>query len=262
MVSAWVVQPRVGVVQTGPTMQLVRGVHLVGSGWLGLSLTHPLDSNVYLIIEGSTGAVVDAGAGRDSHRIVDEIAATGVSSIAFIALTHKHADHSGGTARLATELDARVFAPAATVSALANADEDALDLTAARRGGHYPSDYTIEPVHADPVEHGMSLSIGDVSLEVHATPGHTSDHHAYLLRRGGDRLLFCGDLLFARGRISPPVTPDHSMQQLRHSLEQTAGLTPTALLPGHGAPALTDGGDHIQQACDALAARRMPRVIT
>lgn len=25
-------------------------------------------------------------------------------------------------------------------------------------------------------------------------------HHAYLLRRGGDRLLFCGDLVFGRGR--------------------------------------------------------------
>lgn len=81
----------------------------------------PLDSNVYLIVEGSTAALVDAGAGRDSHRILDEIAATGVSRIAFIALTHKHADHSGGAARLA----ARVYAPAAIVTALASAEEDA-----------------------------------------------------------------------------------------------------------------------------------------
>lgn len=243
-------------------MQLVDGVHLVGSGWLGLSLTHPLDSNVYLVVEGSTAAVVDAGAGRDWHRILDAIAATGVTRIAFIALTHRHADHSGGAARLAAELDTRVYAPAAIVTALANADEDALDVTAGRRGGHYPSDYTVEPVHADPVEQGMSLSIGDASLEVHATPGHTSDHHAYLLRRGGERLLFCGDLVFARGRISPPVTSDHSMQRLRRSLERTARLTPTALLPGHGAPALTDGDNHIRQASEALDARRMPRLIT
>jgi hydroxyacylglutathione hydrolase len=108
----------------------------------------------------------------------------------------------------------------------------------------------------------MSLSIGDVSLEVHATPGHTRDHHAYLLRRGGDRLLFCGDLVFARGRISPPVTSDHSVQQMRRSLERATRLTPTALLPGHGAPVLTNGGNHIRQATEALAARRMPRVIT
>jgi hydroxyacylglutathione hydrolase len=243
-------------------MQLVDGVHLVGSGWFGLSLTHSLDSNVYLIVEGSTAALVDAGAGREWSRIVDEIAATGVTRVAFIALTHKHADHCGGAARLAVELDARVYAPAAIVTALASADEDALDVTAARRGGHYPSDYTFEPVRADPVEHGMTLSFGGVSLEVHATPGHTRDHHAYLLRRGGGRLLFCGDLVFARGRISPPVTPDHSIQDLRRSLERTARLTPTGLLPGHGAPVLTDGGEHIRQAAQALAARRMPRVIT
>lgn len=175
--------------QTGATMQLIHGVHLVGSGWLGLSLTHPLDSNVDLIVEGSAAALVDAGAGRDSHRILDQIAATGVTRIAFIApLTHKHADHRGGAARLAAELDARVYTPAAIVPALAGADEDALDISAARRAGHYPSDYTVEPVHAEPIEHGMSLSISDVSLEVHATPGHTSDHHAYLLRRGDDRL--------------------------------------------------------------------------
>lgn len=243
-------------------MQLVHDVHLVGSGWLALSLTHPLDSNVYVIVAGNTAAVVDAGAGRDAHRILDAIAAAGVTRVAFIAVTHKHADHSGGAARLAAELDARVYAPAAIVTALASADDDALDVTAARGGGYYPSGYTIEPVLADPVEHGMSLSISDASLEVHATPGHTRDHHAYLLRRGGDRLLFCGDPVFARGRISPPVTPDHSIQDLRRSLERTARLTSTALLPGHGAPVLTDRGDHIRQATQALAARRMPRVIT
>jgi hydroxyacylglutathione hydrolase len=113
----------------GPTMQLMDGVHLVGSGWLGLSLTHPLDSNVYLIVEGSIAAVVDAGAGRDWRRIFNEIAVTGVTRIAFIALTHKHADHIGGAARLAAELDAHVYAPAAIVTALADADEDAVAAT-------------------------------------------------------------------------------------------------------------------------------------
>ena len=72
-------------------------------------------------------------AGRDWHRILDEIAAAGVTRIAFITLTREHADHCRGAARLAAEPGARVYAPAAIVTALADADKDAPDLTAARR---------------------------------------------------------------------------------------------------------------------------------
>jgi hypothetical protein len=67
--------------------------------------------------------------------------------------------------------------------------------------------------------------------------------------------------VFARGRISPPVTPDHSMRDLRGSLERMSRLAPTGLFPGHGAPVLTAGSEHIQRAAEALAALRLPRLM-
>jgi glyoxylase-like metal-dependent hydrolase (beta-lactamase superfamily II) len=97
-------------------VRLTRGVHLVGSGEIGLS--DPWDAHVYLLDGGSELALVDAGCGqRDSlERILANVRDDGLdpARITTLLLTHWHPDHSGGAAALRDRLAPRlrVHAPA------------------------------------------------------------------------------------------------------------------------------------------------------
>ena len=81
--------------------------------------------------------------------------------------THIHADHVTGAARLRAATGCKVAVPAAS-----------------------------KATHADlQVGEGEPILVGTLRIEPLHTPGHTSDHHAYLV---GDRL-FTGDALLIDG---------------------------------------------------------------
>lgn len=88
--------------------------------------------------------------------------------LAAILITHHHADHSAGVGELLQHHAVPVYG--ATNSAL---------ITISER-----------------VDQQQTFTILDtLNLTVHAIPGHTLDHLAYV----GDNKLFCGDTLFAAG---------------------------------------------------------------
>jgi sulfur dioxygenase len=85
--------------------------------------------------------------------------------------THIHADHVTGAARLREATGSRAAVPEKSACA-----------------------------HADlPVREGEPISIGSLELEPLYTPGHTDDHHAYLLRSPGAWRVFTGDALMIDG---------------------------------------------------------------
>jgi sulfur dioxygenase len=85
--------------------------------------------------------------------------------------THIHADHVTGAARLRERTGSKAAVPE---KSSAN--------------------------HADiAVREGEPLVIGKLVLEPLYTPGHTDDHHAYLLRTDGAACLFTGDALMIEG---------------------------------------------------------------
>jgi glyoxylase-like metal-dependent hydrolase (beta-lactamase superfamily II) len=85
--------------------------------------------------------------------------------------THIHADHVTGAARLRDAIGSRAAVP--------------------EKGG---------AAHADlPVREGEPIPFGTLELEPLYTPGHTSDHHAYLLRASGCWRVFTGDVLMIDG---------------------------------------------------------------
>jgi glyoxylase-like metal-dependent hydrolase (beta-lactamase superfamily II) len=49
------------------------------------------------------------------------------------------------------------------------------------------------------VREGEAIAIGELRLEPLYTPGHTNDHHAYLLRDGDSARVFTGDALMIDG---------------------------------------------------------------
>ena len=68
----------------------------------GPTLTHGNDAAVYLVHFGNVAALIDAGCGRATDRLLQNIEAAGVSpeQIRHLLLTHCHYDHSGAAADL------------------------------------------------------------------------------------------------------------------------------------------------------------------
>ncbi len=241
-------------------MELVAGIHLVGSGRLGFELTDPWDGHAYLITSGQEALLVDTGCGRRpeavAERIDEVLGASG--ALVGIALTHGHADHSGGAAALSAHYGAPVYCHAAAVAALRNADEQATGLAVARAAGVFPPDLTLTPAPAVSALPDRPISVGDLAVSAVHSPGHAADHVAYAVEVATGRVLFTGDLLFARGRVAVLGTPDTNVPDYAHSMRTVAALDPDVLLPGHGELVLANAGEHVAIAVDAFARHALP----
>jgi glyoxylase-like metal-dependent hydrolase (beta-lactamase superfamily II) len=246
----------------GQLMQVIPGVHLVGSGWLGFSLTDSHDCNVFLVGDGDDAALVDAGCGLASRAIADNIAAAratcGIARPSRLLLSHAHPDHAAGAASLATLIGATVHASEGTAPIVGSGDDAASGLHAARRAGAYPPAVRMGAVPVQLLHPGQLLQIGSIQIEAVATPGHAAGHLCFLARIARRRVLFSGDLVFSRGRVAVLATPDTDLGKLAASIERAATLRPGLLLPGHGALVLDDAGSHLDVARRAFANHLLP----
>jgi glyoxylase-like metal-dependent hydrolase (beta-lactamase superfamily II) len=160
----------------------------------------------------ASAAIVDPGPDDDGHlaAIVDAIDAAGVR-VAAILLTHGHIDHSEGAVRLAQRLEVPVRAldPRHRLGSEGLADGDVVDL-------------------------------GDWSIEVVGSPGHSGD--SVCLRVVHDQAILTGDTVLGRG-TSLVAWPDGRLADYLASLwrlrDEAGRSEATLLLPGHG-PTLAD----------------------
>ena len=233
-------------------MQLAGRIHLVGSGGFGFDLTDRYDCHIYLVDGGQELALIDVGAGMGAEQVVANVSAAGFdpSRISRILCTHAHGDHAGGAARMRSLLgDVRLGIAAEAVAWVRNGDEDATSIAQAKRAGIYPGDYALEPCPIDDaLADGERVSVGDVTLECIATPGHADGHLAFLLTHDGTRTLFAGDVVFHGGAVLLQATHDCRVDALVASLRRLRSLDVDALLPGHFTFALRAGQRHIEKA--------------
>lgn len=242
-------------------MRLTPEVLLIGSGQLGFNLTDPLDCHVYAVDGGDEIAIIDAGLGRQTERLLTILEADGLDRrrISTIVLTHAHGDHAGGLARLQAQTGARVVVPAEAAPWVAAADEAKISLDRARAIGMYPRDYRWQPCPVDQmVVGGDVVRVGRLALRTIDTPGHARGHCSYLMEGQTGRTLFAGDLVFWGGRVSLQNIWDCSIQDLAASLAKLSGLDVTALLPGHGLLSLTEGQSHIDRAVETMRRLGVP----
>jgi len=246
-------------------MQLTDHIHLIASGDVGFSLTHPLDCHVYLVDGGEEAALIDAGVGLDTEEVLDGIRATRATDldlgrIRWLLLTHAHADHAGGAAGLRQALPWLQVATAAEAAPwLRTADGEAISLGFAQRAGFYPPDYHLCPCPVDRELHeGDEVAVGNLALRVIETPGHCAGHLCYLMEEHGQQVLFAGDHVFHGGRISIQNIPDCSLQAYAQSTAKLAELEVDALLPGHLALSLKRGQRHIAAAHHAFQRLGVP----
>ncbi|WP_446211754.1 MBL fold metallo-hydrolase [Micromonospora sp. IBSANI012] len=158
---------------------------------------------------GEYAVVVDPGPADEEH--LAAIAAHG--PVGFVLITHRHPDHTEGSARLRDLLGGvHVLAadPAHTI-------------------GGEPLTDAGEP-------------FGGFGLKIHLlnTPGHTADSVCFLVEHGDERVVLTGDTILGRG-TTVVAHPDGHLGDYLTSLELLSTYRGIPALPGHG-PALADCG--------------------
>ncbi len=160
----------------------------------------------YLIGSGKEAVVLDASLEPEVYL---NIARSHDWSITAVLDTHIHADHLSRSRLLAEQSAATVYLP----------------------------DQQRVMYRFMPLRHGSTIQVGEASLMVIQTPGHTVESMSYLLDR---QALFTGDTLFLQGVGRPDLHAtteemrSHA-QLLYHSLHHHLLLFParTLVLPGH-----------------------------
>ena len=146
--------------------------------------------------------VVDPGPLDDGHlSAVARLARAEDGRADAVLLTHGHLDHAEGAVELARRLGVPVLAPGP--------------------GGR--------------LHDGQVMDIGGLTVEVVATPGHTSDSVSFLVP--ADAALLTGDTVLGRG-TTVVAWPDGALASYLESLEliaaRTGDGTVATILPGHG----------------------------
>lgn len=180
-----------------------------------------MGANCYLFAceETKKGVVVDPGGdGRVIYRWILEDSI----QVEYILLTHGHLDHIGAVDELRELLGAKVLIHAG----------DAQMLTDGRKNlsayfGPSLSFQAADGFLAD----GQVLSVGNQTLTVLATPGHSPGSVCLLTSEG----VMSGDTLFA-GSIGRTDFPGGSLEQLLKGVETKLLVLPddTRVFPGHG----------------------------
>lgn len=145
-------------------------------------------------------AVLDPGPDDEAHigKILDL-----VPGLKTILVTHRHGDHAPAALALKERCGASIWAPAGAF------DDGAIDKV---------------------LEDGETIEVGDMSLEVIATPGHTAEHVCFLSDTGE---LFTGDTVLGQGTTAI-FAPDGNMRDYVESLKKLFARKPTRIYPGHG----------------------------
>ncbi|MDH4382007.1 MAG: MBL fold metallo-hydrolase [Gammaproteobacteria bacterium] len=168
------------------------------------------------------GAIVDPGG--DTGRVLAQAQKAGVT-IEKLLITHAHIDHAGATAQLARELGVPIEGPQ-------REDQFWIDLLPEQgaRYGFAPAEAFVPDRW---LEHGDTVTVGNLTLNVVHCPGHTPGHVVFF--ESQSQIAFVGDVLF-QGSVGRTDFPRGDHATLIRSI--TERLWPlgddVTFVPGHG----------------------------
>ncbi|MBW2609624.1 MAG: MBL fold metallo-hydrolase [Deltaproteobacteria bacterium] len=179
-----------------------------------------MDVFCYLVACPKTKEALVIDPAGDEERVVDRIKQKGLN-LKYIVNTHGHPDHTCGNAKVKELTDARIVMHELD-DKMYNSEEGQL---MARQWG-----FAISPPADQFIGDGDLITVGEVSLEVIHTPGHSPGGTCLLV----DGNLFTGDTLFV-GAIGRTDLPGASLSQFMNSIKGRLMTLPgeTIVWPGH-----------------------------
>lgn len=172
--------------------------------WLKVLVVGPLQVNCYVVACEETKDAVVIDPGDDAPEILSLLEENELK-LTRIINTHAHFDHLGAVQALKEVWGVKFYLHRDELSIL-DAYEAQLAFFGLRSGP--------KPEVDGFLEEGDEVSVGTVTLKVLHTPGHSPGSVSF----AGDRVVFCGDLLFA-GSIGRTDLPGGSYQTLIKSVQ-------------------------------------------
>jgi len=200
---------------------------VTASLFLDVFAVGPIQANCVLLGDADAGELVVIDPGEEAEKIAARVRASGLRPT-MILHTHGHLDHVGGTAEIFRLLGGKL--PIGL-----HPDEIGLYRNAPQQAQMFGLEVEAPPEPDLMLQHGETVSVGGLELEVRHTPGHSPGGVCFVVSGNGGPLAVVGDVLFA-GSIGRTDLPGGSFPVLEASIrEQLYTLTDeTRVVCGHG----------------------------
>lgn len=205
---------------------------------LDLNFMNESDAIASFLIESDDGLIlIETGPESTFETLTKAISNAGYDwkDIKHVLLTHIHFDHAGAAWKFA-ENGAKIYVHPIGLPHLQNPErlwnsakmiyQDQMEVL----WGH------MDPIDENllvPAEDGDTIEIGNLTFNVHYTPGHAIHHNAYQLGNS----IFTGDVagvVIKNGLVQPPCPPpDINVELWKQSIQKLRNLNPEVLYLTH-----------------------------